>query len=81
MTVQGYFDGNAVQTLEPVDLKVNQIVYINIPTERSFIDKEAERKESQKAALRELCGLLTPDEAKDLDESLSHHLKFKTVEL
>lgn len=31
MTIQGYFDGTAVRTLEPVDLKVNQRVYINIP--------------------------------------------------
>ena len=81
MTIQGYFDGTAVRLLDPVDLKVNQRVYINIPKEKTFIDKEENRKEQQKAALRELCGLLTAEEAKKLDESLSQHLKFKTVAL
>lgn len=30
MTIEGYFDGTAVRTLEPVDLKPNQRVFISV---------------------------------------------------
>ena len=30
MTIEGYFDGTAVRTFEPVDLKPNQRVFISV---------------------------------------------------
>lgn len=40
MTVEGYFDGTAVRTLEPVDLKPNQKVFIQIPEQKKQMTKE-----------------------------------------
>ena len=31
MVIEGYFDGTAVRTLEPVDLKPQQKVFIHVP--------------------------------------------------
>lgn len=47
MVVQGYFDGNAVRTLEPVELKANQLVTINIP-------EPVKTKEERIKALQEI---------------------------
>lgn len=81
MTVEGYFDGTAVRTLEPVDLKPNQKVFIQIPKDVTIINTDEERKKRQKAAIEALSNLLTKEEADELDKSLSQHLKFKTVDL
>ena len=70
MTIQGYFDGMAVRTLEPLDLKVNQTVYINIPS-RKISEAEESRIKEKIAALDDVCGMLSPDEAVALDESIA----------
>lgn len=81
MTVEGYFDGTAVRTLEPVDLKPNQKVFIQIPKDVTIINADEERKKRQKAAIEALSNLLTKEESDELEKSLSQHLKFKTVDL
>ena len=51
MTIEGYFDGTAVRPLEPVDLKPQQKVFIDIPESQ---DEVAERKKKQLAFLQDL---------------------------
>ena len=51
MTIEGYFDGTAVRPLEPVDLKPQQKVFIDIPEPQ---DEVAERKKKQLAFLQDL---------------------------
>lgn len=81
MTVEGYFDGTAVRPLEPVDLKPNQKVFIQIPKDVTIINADEERKKRQLAAIEALSNLLTKEESDELEKSLSQHLKFKTVDL
>ena len=38
MTIEGYFDGTAVRPLEPVDLKPQQKVFIDIPEPQGEVD-------------------------------------------
>ena len=79
MTIQGYFDGTAVRTLEPVDLKVNQTVYINIPS-RKFSEAEESCIKKMIAALDDVCGMLSSDESRALDESVARGIHLKRVE-
>ena len=71
MTVEGYFDGTAVRVLEPVDLKVNQRVYINIPEEEeSTLDRQLK-------VLRKINGLLDKGEAEKFDEVISRRVNLR----
>ena len=81
MKIAAYFDGTAVRPLQPIDLEPNQKVYINIPRKklRKAIDEEQIRR--QHKAIDDVFGMLTEDETNALDQSLSQHLKFKTIEL
>lgn len=72
MTVERYFDGTAVRTLETVDLKPNQKVFIQIPKDVTIIDADEERKKRQLAAIEALSNLLTKEESDELEKSLSH---------
>lgn len=56
MTIEGYFDGTAVKPLEPVNLKPQQKVYIQIP-------EQTENKKSKQEKWSELQKFL--DEAKE----------------
>lgn len=51
MTIEGYFDGTAVRPLEPVDLKPQQKVFIQVPERQ---ETREERKKRQLSALHEL---------------------------
>ena len=66
MTVQGYFDGTAVRTIEPLDLPVNQKVYITIPTA-----DENEQIEKQLATLHKLNGILSEEESSAFDKAVA----------
>lgn len=81
MTVEGYFDGTAVRTLEPVDLKPNQKVFIQIPKDVTIIDADEERKKRQLAAINSVFGMLSKDEAAAVDESIKAGIKLKEVDL
>lgn len=60
MTIEGYFDGTAVRPLEPVDLKPQQKVFIDIPEPQ---DEIAERKKKQLAFFQDLA-----DHAEEIHE-------------
>lgn len=60
MTIEGYFDGTAVRPLEPVNLKPQQKVFIDIPEPQ---DETAERKKKQLAFLQDLA-----DHAEEIHE-------------
>ena len=47
MTIEGYFDGTVVRSLEPLHLKPQQKVFIHIPNS-DFSDAKKERIESGK---------------------------------
>ena len=51
MTIEGYFDGTAVRPLEPVNLKPQQKVFIDIPEQKETAE---ERKKKQLAFLQDL---------------------------
>ncbi len=51
MTIEGYFDGTAVRPLEPVDLKPQQKVFIQVPEKQ---ETPEERKKKQIAFLKDL---------------------------
>ena len=81
MVIQGYFDGTAVRTLEPVNLEMNQTVYISIPSRKFSMDEENLIK-NQIAALDDVCGMLTEDESSAVDKSINRGIHFKrTTEL
>ena len=79
MMVQGYFDGTAVRTIEPVNLEVNQTVYISIPSRKFSSDKE-KQIQKQLAALDDVCGMLSEDESKAVEESITRGIHFKRTE-
>lgn len=81
MIIEGFFDGTAVKPIKPVDLKLNQKVFIQIPAPAVSAETAKDRKERQKKALNDLFGLLNEDESHMLDESISRHLTFKTMEI
>lgn len=62
MTVEGYFDGTAVRTVEPLDLKPQQKVFIHIPQETDAEETKEERKKRQLEAIHGLAGLFSEEE-------------------
>ena len=78
MLVQGYFDGTAVRMVDPVDLRLNQTVYISIP-ERHFSTDEEQRIRAQIAALDDVFGMLSEDEAAAVDESIKRGIHLKQL--
>lgn len=80
MTIEGYFDGTAVRTIEPLNLKPQQKVFIHIPNS-DFSDAKKERIESKLEAFHSVFGMLSEEEAAAMDNSIKAGLKFKDVEL
>ena len=78
MMIKGYFDGNAVRTVEPVKLKMNQIVYISVP-KKQFSSAEEQRITAQLKALDDVCGMLSADEAEAVDKSIQQGITFKSA--
>lgn len=66
MTIQGYFDGTAVRPIEPLQIPLNQKVYIHIPSRQ-----DEQRIEQQLKAIHQLNGLLSDNEAQKFDEVIS----------
>ena len=80
MMVQGYFDGTAVRTIEPVEMEKNQTVYISIPSHQ-FSSDEERHIQNQLAALDDVCGMLSEDESAAVDESIRHGIHFRRTEI
>lgn len=78
MVIKGYFDGNAVRTVEPVNLKMNQVVYISVP-KKQFPSAEEQRITAQLEALDDVCGMLSADEAEAVDKSIQQGINFKSA--
>ncbi len=80
MTVEGYFDGTAVRTLEPVDLKPQQKVFIHIPNS-DFSESENNQIEKNLAAVHSVFGMLSNDETNAVDDSIKTGIKLKEIDL
>ena len=76
MFVEGIFDGTAVRPLEPLELKPNQRVFIEIP-KKSFSPSEQQRIDEKISALDDIFGMLTPEEEKLYDKVCAKRLNFK----
>ena len=81
MTVQGYFDGNAVRPLEKVDLKVNQRVFINIPEYDYESEAKNVRIQEKLDALHSVFGMLSSKEVAAVGKSIERGIKLREVVL
>ena len=57
MTIEGYFDGTAVRTLEPVDLKPNQRVFISV-LDNDYSDSKKQRIQEKLDSISSVYGML-----------------------
>lgn len=80
MTVEGYFDGTAVRTLEPVDLKPNQRVFISV-LDNDYTDSKKQRIQKKLDIIHSVYGMLSPEESKNVDESIRSGIKIGEVEV
>lgn len=80
MTIEGYFDGTAVRPLEPVSLKVNQRVFINV-LENDSVDIEKKQIQDKIDALHSIFGILSEEEAKAVDESIQRGIKLTDIKI
>ncbi|HAC32734.1 MAG TPA: hypothetical protein DCF70_08940 [Treponema sp.] len=80
MTIEGYFDGTAVRTLEPVDLKPNQRVFISV-LDNSFSDSKKQRIQQKLDSINSVYGMLSSEESEAVDESIHTGIKFGELEV
>ena len=80
MVIEGYFDGTAVRTLEPVDLKPQQKVFIHVP-DSDFSESKNSRIQKKLDAIHSVIDMLSEEEAKAVDTSISAGLKFKELDV
>ena len=80
MTIEGYFDGTAVRTLEPVDLKPNQRVFISV-LDNSFSDSKKQRIQQNLDSINSVYGMLSSEESEAVDESIHTGIKFGELEV
>lgn len=80
MVIEGYFDGTAVRTLEPVDLKPQQKVFIHVP-DSDFSESKNSRIQKKLDAIHSVFDMLSEEEAKAVDNSISAGLKFKELDV
>ena len=80
MTIEGYFDGTVVRSLEPLHLKPQQKVFIHIPNS-DFSDAKKERIESKLEAFHSVFGMLSEKEADAVDESIKSGVRLRDAEL
>ena len=80
MTIEGYFDGTAVKPLEPVDLKPQQKVYIHIPNS-DLSDAKNTRIQKKLDAIHSVFGMLSEEEMKSVEDSISKGIKLKEFEI
>ena len=69
MIIEGYFDGTAVRTLEPVDLKPNQIVFISV-LDNDYSDSKKQRIQENLDSINSVYGMLSPEESKAVEDSV-----------
>ena len=69
MTIEGYFDGTAVRTLEPVDLKPNQRVFISV-LYNNYSDSKKQRIQEKLDSINSVYGMLSPEESKAVEDSV-----------
>ena len=80
MTIEGYFDGTAVRTLEPVDLKPNQRVFISV-LDNSYSDSKKQRIQQKLDSINSVYGMLSSEESETVDESIHTGIKFGELEV
>ena len=78
MTIEGYFDGTAVRTLEPVDLKPNQRVLSAFWT-MIILTQKKQRIQENLDSINSVYGMLSPDESKAVEDSIHAGIKFGEV--
>lgn len=69
MIIEGYFDGTAVRTLEPVDLKPNQRVFISV-LDNDYSDSKKQRIQENLDSINSVYGMLSPEESKAVEDSV-----------
>ena len=69
MTIEGYFDGTAVRTLEPVDLKPNQWVLSAFWT-MIILTQKKQRIQGKLDSINSVYGMLSPEESKAVEDSV-----------
>lgn len=69
MTIEGYFDGTAVRTLEPVDLKPNQRVLSAFWT-MIILTQKKQRIQENLDSINSVYGMLSPEESKAVEDSV-----------
>lgn len=74
MTVEAYYDGNAVRPVKPLVLEKDQRVFITVPDKESEIMADDHRMKRQLAALEVLGGLLDDEEIKEFDKAMQRRL-------
>ncbi len=77
MIVEGYFDGTAVRVLEPLDLKVNQKVFVQIPESCEKTTRIQEKLD----AIHSVFGILSESESKLVEKSISDGINFKEIKI
>ncbi len=80
MTIEGYFDGTAVRTLEPVDLKPNQRVFISV-LDNSYSDSKKQRIQQKLDSINSVYGMLSSEESEAVDEAIHTGIKFGELEV
>ena len=69
MIIEGYFDGTAVRTLEPVDLKPNQRVLSAFWT-MIILTQKKQRIQENLDSINSVYGMLSPEESKAVEDSV-----------
>ena len=80
MTIEGYFDGTAVRPLEPVDLKPNQRVFISV-FDNDYSDLKKQRIQDKLDSIHSVFGMLSPEEAISVDDSIKEGIKIRNAEI
>ena len=80
MTIEGYFDGTAVRTLEPVDLKPNQRVFISV-LDNSYSDSKKQRIQQKLDSINSVYGMLSSEESEAVDDSIHTGIRFGELEV
>lgn len=70
MTVEAYYDGEAVRPVKTVQMRKNQRVFITVPDDENEVNGRDGRMKRQLAALEVLGGLLDDEEIKEFDKAM-----------
>ena len=78
MIIEGYFDGTAVRTLEPVDSKPNQRFFISV-LDNDYSDSKKHRIQEKLDSINSVYGMLSPEESKVVEDSVHAEIKIGEV--